>query len=133
MVFVDTGAVVALLDPRDQSHKPAKDWVLNNEQVPRITTDFILDEIYTLLMVKLGKEHAANILQAFINSGWLSQIEFVSEADFWDAEKIFMKYKDKEWSFTDCTSKVVMERLKIDTAFAFDNHFRQFASCIVEP
>ena len=31
---------------------------------------------------------------------------------------------DKGFSWTDCTNFAVMERLKIDTAFSFDSHFK---------
>lgn len=34
---------------------------------------------------------------------------------------------DKGWSFTDCVSYAVIERLRIKKAFAFDRHFRQLA------
>lgn len=40
---------------------------------------------------------------------------------------------DKQWSFTDCTSRVVMERLGIQKVFAFDDHFRQFGTVTVVP
>jgi len=46
---------------------------------------------------------------------------------------LFRDYADKRWSFTDCTSKVVMERLGIRTAFAFDHHFKQFGDVKVVP
>ena len=38
-----------------------------------------------------------------------------------------------DWSFTDCTSKTVMDSLGIRTAFAFDGHFREFGSIEVVP
>ena len=41
--------------------------------------------------------------------------------------------RDKEWSFTDCVSRAVIERLGITTAVAFDEHFRQFGTVIVVP
>jgi len=37
------------------------------------------------------------------------------------------------WSFTDCTSKIVIDDLGITTAVALDDHFRQFGSVIVAP
>jgi predicted nucleic acid-binding protein len=43
------------------------------------------------------------------------------------------RYSDKGWSFTDCTSRIVMERMKISTAFAVDHHFRQFGTVTVLP
>lgn len=63
----------------------------------------------------------------------VARIERVSEEDFVRAWEVFQQYKDKEWSFTDCTSKVVMERLGITHAFAFDTHFEQFGMIIRVP
>ena len=33
------------------------------------------------------------------------------------------KYKDQEFSLTDCTSFVLMKRLKLTTCFTYDSHF----------
>jgi len=42
------------------------------------------------------------------------------------AWEVFEQFnQDKTWSFTDCTTKVVMERLGIGRVFAFDHHFEQ--------
>ena len=38
---------------------------------------------------------------------------------------IFEKYGDKDFSFTDCVSFVVMREMGIQEAFAFDEHFNQ--------
>jgi predicted nucleic acid-binding protein len=50
-----------------------------------------------------------------------------------DAWRVFSTYRDKGWSFTDCVSRVVMERLGITTAAAFDEHFHQFGMVAVVP
>jgi hypothetical protein len=50
-----------------------------------------------------------------------------------EAWRQFREFRDKDWSFTDISSKVVMERLSIRKAFAFDRHFRQFGSFEVIP
>jgi predicted nucleic acid-binding protein len=40
--------------------------------------------------------------------------------------QIFEQYnKDKQWSFTDCTSYVVMKEQSITEVFTFDHHFSQ--------
>jgi uncharacterized protein len=45
-----------------------------------------------------------------------------------EAWRVFEQFnKDKEWSFTDCVSYVVMKQLDIDEAFAFDHHFEQMS------
>jgi len=42
------------------------------------------------------------------------------------AWEIAIKYRDKDFSFTDCASFAVMEMLDIREAFAFDKHFEQY-------
>ena len=56
-----------------------------------------------------------------------------TEADMRRAREIFEGFTDKEWSFTDCVSYAVIERLEIEKAFAFDDHFRQFGIVEVVP
>lgn len=41
------------------------------------------------------------------------------------ASKLFEKYDDKDFSFTDCVSFVVMKDMGLTEAFAFDHHFEQ--------
>jgi len=38
---------------------------------------------------------------------------------------LFRNRADKEWSFTDCSSFILMQEYQIQMAFAFDEHFRQ--------
>jgi predicted nucleic acid-binding protein len=49
----------------------------------------------------------------------------VKDEDEERAWEIFLKYKDKDFSYTDCTTSfAVMERLKMNMAFTFDSHFQ---------
>jgi predicted nucleic acid-binding protein len=41
------------------------------------------------------------------------------------ARKAFFRYRDKSYSFTDCTSLMVMQELRIKQALTTDRHFRQ--------
>jgi len=49
----------------------------------------------------------------------------VEEADFDAAWEWFDRYRDKDFSFTDCASFAVMKRLRVKTALTFDRHFTQ--------
>ena len=40
---------------------------------------------------------------------------------------------DKTFSFTDCTSFALMERIGVTEVFAFDEHFKQYGNFIVLP
>jgi len=46
---------------------------------------------------------------------------------------LFQRYRDKAFSFTDCTTFALMTRLRIAAAFAFDIHFRQYGRFVVVP
>jgi uncharacterized protein len=63
----------------------------------------------------------------------VAQIEYVTVEDITRTWEVFRQYDDKDWSFTDCTSKVIIERLRIPHAFAFDGHFEQFGTVIRVP
>jgi predicted nucleic acid-binding protein len=50
----------------------------------------------------------------------------VSEELEQTAWAVFERFnQDKQWSFTDCTTKVVMDNLGLSQVFAFDHHFEQ--------
>ena len=68
----------------------------------------------------------------FFNSA-LAQVHHLTDGDIHAAWEVFRKFEDKDWSFTDCASYAVMNRLGINTAFAFDHHFKQFGSIVVVP
>ena len=130
-VFVDTGAWFAYFVRRDPDHSAAVQWMKTN-RLPLLTTDFVLDELFTLLKLRESYTVAVAAGNALLRSG-ATKVERVSEEDFARAWTIFEQYNDKEWSFTDCTSKVVMERLGITHAFAFDSHFEQFGAVVRVP
>ena len=50
----------------------------------------------------------------------------VGRADEERARAILNQYSDKDFSLTDATSFVVMERLGISDAFCFDRNFAQY-------
>lgn len=130
-VFVDTGAWFAYFVRRDPDHESAVQWMKTN-RLPLLTTDFVLDELLTLL--KLRESHIVAVAAGnTLMHGSVVKVERIGEDDFARAWTIFEEYIDKEWSFTDCTSKVVIERLEITHAFAFDNHFEQFGTVIRVP
>jgi uncharacterized protein len=130
-VFVDTGGWFAYFVRRDSDHAAATEWMRQNRQ-PLVTSDYVLDELFTLLKLRESHRVAAAAITVLLDQS-VSRVEKVSEADFSAARNVFEQYSDKEWSFTDCTSKVVMERLGVTHAFAFDRHFEEFGTVIRVP
>lgn len=131
MIFVDTGAWFASVIPTDSNHKTATEWLKHNSH-PLLTTDYVVDETLTLLRMRREYQKAIAIGNAFF-SGRLATIHYLTQADIQQTWLTFKDFADKNWSFTDCSSKVVMAKLQISQAFAFDHHFQQFGSVQVMP
>ena len=121
MIFVDTGAWYASLVPNDPDHAKAVQWLAANHSA-LLTTDYVIDETPTLLRAR-GERKRALLLGARFFQHELAKIHKITAADLTLAWKTFQQFDDKGWSFTDCTSKVVIEQLSIKVAFAFDHHF----------
>ena len=131
MIFVDTGAWFACVVPWDANHATATAWMRQNRE-PLITTDFVLDETLTLLRARNETPRAVALGDQLL-SEVCANLYFVSEEEIREAYQVFRAFADKDWSFTDCTSKVVIEALQLKTAFSFDRHFRQFGTVQVVP
>ncbi len=115
-----------MADAADPGHLPsrlARDECLRGGGI-LLSTDYVIDETLTLIRLRLGLRAA---------SDWWDQVEGSSRLrwewiDLVRAEKArtwFFQWKDKEFSFTDCTSFVVMKELRIRRALTTDHHFRQ--------
>lgn len=131
MIFVDTGAWYARYVAEDVDHEAATNWFAS---VPDrlITTDYVVDELLTLLKVRGYPEVAFSIGGPLI-SGAACRIEYIRPEDIERSWSVFSTFRDKNWSFTDCSSYVVIKRLAIKTACAFDQHFRQFGNIVIVP
>ncbi|MBU1599557.1 PIN domain-containing protein [bacterium] len=124
-IFVDTSGWYAFLDKDDANHESALKFIKELAQL-LITSNYIIDETLTLVNDRLGHNVAIKIGQKLWNEE-IAQLVRVTSSDEQEAWKIFVKYQDKGFSFTDCTSFVLIERLGIPSAFAFDDYFRQYA------
>jgi predicted nucleic acid-binding protein len=131
VIFVDTSAWYASSSVRDANHQAAKKF-LATVQERLVTSDYVVDETLTLFRSRGEAQHALAFGTEVIE-GLFAEIISIDKQDFAEAWILFRRFTDKEWSFTDCVSRVVMERLGIDRAFAFDDHFRQFGTVAVVP
>jgi uncharacterized protein len=131
MIFVDTSAWFAAAVPWDAKHAAATEW-LTSCRDPLVTSDYVVDETLTLLRTKGENERAMSLGSQFFDRTVCTVVRLTDE-DIRAAWDIFHRFADKEWSFTDCASRVVMDRLQVSAAFAFDQHFRQFGTVTVVP
>lgn len=135
MIFVDTGAWFAVAVRDDADHDSAMQWLRVNRD-PLVTTDYILAETVTLLRMRdktiRGHRLASRVATSLLR-GEAALLEKVTEDDLERALAVFRTYRDHLFSFVDCTSFVVMERLRIQSAFAFDRHFMEYPEIMRVP
>lgn len=131
MIFVDTGIWFAANVAEDPQHAVARRLLVENRQ-PLVTTDYVVDEVLTLLTVR-GHRAVALEVGAQLWNGQVAQLHWVAPEDVQVAWDVFVRYGDKRWSFTDCVSFAVMKRLGVSVAFAIDEHFGQFGFVAVQP
>jgi len=127
MIFVDTGAWIAVTDASDQYHYQAvKIYALLKRQRKRfVTTDYVIDETVTRLRYDAGHPSALLYLDllALAQEKGTLRIVYNTEAIFQKAITVFRRYDTVDVSLTDCVSFVVCQQLEIPYAFSFDKHF----------
>lgn len=125
-LFIDTSGWCAVYDRSDTNHQKALAFwrEITGTTGTLFTSDYVLDETLTLLRLRLGHRDAVEFGRAVLASEVVKVVP-VSAKTWQEAWELFVKFRDKDFSFTDCTSFVLMRRLKLTEALAFDQHFRQ--------
>jgi predicted nucleic acid-binding protein len=125
-VFVDTRGWMACADRNDPAHSActtARDATLEAGRI-LITSDFVINETLTLIRFRLGLA-AANAWWEQIDGSARLRWERVENDRFERARHLFFQYRDKDLSFTDCTSFAIMRELRLTTVITTDGHFNK--------
>lgn len=125
-VFVDTSAWVAYFDKDEALHNEAVKNLeaIRMQRYGMVVSDYIFDEVVTTLIGRSGHRRAVSagmllIESAAVNLVWLDTDNKMKAWEF------FRKHDDKGYSFTDCTSFVLMKEMRIPHYLSFDRHFEQ--------
>jgi hypothetical protein len=89
LIFVDTGAWFARFVPSDSDHPAAREWFDANTS-PLVTTDYVIDELLSLLKVRGEFGRAVEIGGAFF-TGDVCNLEWVTKSDVTNAWLVFSK------------------------------------------
>jgi predicted nucleic acid-binding protein len=122
--FLDTSAVLALINPKDEHHASARRAFdkLRERQASLLTTSYVLVETYALLMRRMGPDAA----RAFRNELTpLCQVVWIDETLHDAGLDLLLERSVRRLSLVDAVSFVVMRQHGLDVAFAFDPHFEQ--------
>lgn len=131
-VFADTSGYFAATNRRDAHHDLAVVTLdrLIVERRPLFTTNFILAELHALLLTRVGRDSAEQVLFEIDDDPQITIVR-VSARDEARARDIIRTYQDKSFSLTDATSFAIMERLGIGLAFTFDANFAQYGVTMI--
>ena len=123
LLFVDTSAWFALANRQDPDHRAVRD-LLNSGHGRLVTSNFVFDETVTLCCYRLGHNVASRVGEG-IRRGSVADLARATTHDEATAWDLFRERADKQYSFTDCVSFVMMKRLGIERVAAFDDDFRR--------
>lgn len=131
-IFADSNGWIALNSKRDQLHNTAvkfnKELLQNGYRY--ITTNFVLDETYTGLLVKVSHFAAVDFGEKIRDSRTVQIIHINGNIEE-EAWRLFKQCSDKKISFTDCTSFIVMRQLNLIEALTNDHNFEQMGFTIL--
>jgi predicted nucleic acid-binding protein len=133
-IFVDSGGWFAHLVAEDADHATARRLFFEARQQRRglVTTNAVVFETYALLVSRAREGRALALdLLGDIEAG-LCHVVRVTKQDERRAVDLLRRHADKTYSLCDALSFVVMERLGVRQAIAFDRHFRQYGVNVLE-
>lgn len=133
-VLVDSSGLYALADHRDPCHPAAERCIatLLKARVGLVLTDYIIDEACTLAKARVGGYGALRLLEIVEQSKGF-RLLWIGEERFELAKAFFRKHADHGYSFTDCTSFIIMRELGIGDALTSDEHFAEAGFCPLLP
>lgn len=120
MIFLDTSAIYALADRSDANHDRAKRQFAHilKTSWPVVTHNYVLVESFALLQHRLGLASAV----ALQESSRAFEVVWIDEDLHGEAATRWSRGR-RSLSFVDQVSFVLMERRRIEVAFAFDPDF----------
>jgi uncharacterized protein len=122
-MFVDTSGWYDLLSSGAPEHE-AVVRLMRQPGASFVTSTYVLDELVALLLSRSDHATAARA-GSHIRSAAEVRVEHPNPTEELQAWSLFLDRPDKTYTLTDTLSFVMMRRLKIETAIATDDHFRQ--------
>jgi predicted nucleic acid-binding protein len=121
-VFLDTSALLAVLDADDQFHPRAREvWAkLIGRAEDLVCTNSVLAETFALVQHRLGMEAVRSLVEDILP---LVRVYWVGETDHRAGVAALLTAGRQGLSLVDCISFIIMRQLNLKTAFAFDRDF----------
>ena len=121
--FIDTSGWFAYINRKDPDHRAVRDAVRKHDG-RLVTSTYVFDEIVTLCRYRMDHKSAVRVGRVLLDASSVDLVRITLDDEL-AAWELFEERADKEYSFTDCTSFVLMRRLNLTTAIAADDDFQQ--------
>jgi predicted nucleic acid-binding protein len=122
-VLADTSFFVAYLNPREDCHALAVEWMTASEE-RIVTSEWVLAELGNFLAEGPNRRLFGALVRA-LSVEERMEIVPADRASFLDALSLYVRRPDQSWSLTDCTSFRLMKARRIRDALTTDHHFEQ--------
>ena len=128
VIFVDTSALLALVNVHDVFHNQAiGQWkVLLSDKDTLFTNNYVILESISLLQRRFGMDSMDSLNKEVLS---LMDVAWVDENQHHAAWATFVQTNRRQLSLVDCSCFESMRRLGIEKIFTFDEHFQEQGLC----
>jgi hypothetical protein len=124
VILLDSSLIIAYSNEVDENHAKAKkvmDEVARESYGPPIITDYIFDEVVTIMLLRTKSlAHATRLGETLLGA---TQLVRINDDLFDKAWSIFKQQRKNKFSFTDCTTIAVCRANRISNVATFDGDF----------
>lgn len=132
-ILIDTGALLALADPKDNNRQQAIACLntIKDHRLPVFVSLPTIYESHRRFLFSLGQVAAAHFLQN-IYDGSVNIVRTV-EDDEQEGIRLIERYEELRITMTDAVNMAVMIRLGMAVSFSFDRHYLQAGFIRIPP
>ena len=128
-VFTDTSAWYALISTQDAHHAKARRF-LESYTGTLLTSNYVAVETTNLIRDRLGTKQALGFLDV-LKKTTLVELAFLTPQQHERSVELFAQYAEAGFSFTDCSSLLVIHDHRLELAFCFDADFSRLGVACV--
>ncbi|MBI2029466.1 PIN domain-containing protein [Candidatus Gottesmanbacteria bacterium] len=125
-IFFDSNYYIGLVNKLDSTY--LQSIILSNrlkkEPYKPIISNLVFLEVVTVISQRVGRKTSIKTGESLKNNAGIIKIYDELEEKTWD---IFKKIQQKDVSFVDCSTLVLLKEKKIEKLVTFDTHFKKFS------